>query len=566
MTNGSRITTHDSRLTTHGSRLTDPVVVIGGGPAGSTAATMLARKGLRVLLLERERFPREHVGESLLPASLPLLEELGALPAIENAGFIKKWGAVMVWGTSDALWSWYFGETNRRYPHAYQVWRAEFDSLLLQNSAEHGVEVRQGCRVLEVLGEGGRAAGVRFLDAHGEEQRLRARFVVDASGQTGLLGRARGLRRADPYFRNLAVYGYFSDVEGLPAPDDGSIFIEAYPEGWCWTIPLQGRFSVGVVVDSVRQQQAIQREGSAVFFRRQLAQAPHTARRLRDAMLVSGPALVKDWSYVSNAVAGAGWVLAGDAACFVDPLFSSGVHLALSSGVLAAAHVTTAIAHPELETATGLAYQGLYAKQYSHFRELAKLFYASNRSVESYFWEARRITGGDDSMSPRQAFIEAVAGQPAQGYERAVLEHGAAPAGFLEGVHEVESRRAGRRAALASAFSGGIDRALLARLAPRLAGGARLERKPVLGEGEFVLGDVLTTDVHPEGIPISPLVAHAVALIDGRRSVADLLAVLATEFASVAPERLAAAVLPALQILYADGAIAELTGLAAEHQ
>ncbi|MGI8552282.1 MAG: NAD(P)/FAD-dependent oxidoreductase, partial [Dehalococcoidia bacterium] len=107
------------------------VIVIGGGPAGSTAATMLARKDLRVLLLEREHFPREHVGESLLPASMPILEELGVMPEIQKAGFLPKWGATMVWGTETEPWSWYFRETNRRYPHAYQVWRPQFDQILL---------------------------------------------------------------------------------------------------------------------------------------------------------------------------------------------------------------------------------------------------------------------------------------------------------------------------------------------------------------------------------------------------------------------------------------------------
>ena len=123
---------------------------------------MLARQGWQVLLLERERFPRDHIGESLLPASIPVLEELGVLPAVQEAGFLRKWGATMVWGTDKTPWSWYFRETNQRYPHSYQVWRPQFDQLLLHNSRAHGVEVREGHQVVDVLFEDGRACGVRY--------------------------------------------------------------------------------------------------------------------------------------------------------------------------------------------------------------------------------------------------------------------------------------------------------------------------------------------------------------------------------------------------------------------
>ena len=145
------------------------VIVIGGGPAGSPAASMLAARGISTLLLERERFPRHHVGESLLPASIPVLAELGALPAVQDAGFLPKWGATMVWGRDSTPWSWYFKETNLTYPHAYQVWRPKFDSILLDNSRAKGVDVRERHHVAEVLFDGGRAAGVRFRDDAGRE-------------------------------------------------------------------------------------------------------------------------------------------------------------------------------------------------------------------------------------------------------------------------------------------------------------------------------------------------------------------------------------------------------------
>jgi flavin-dependent dehydrogenase len=535
--------------------------VVGGGPAGSTAATAISRMGYRVLLLEREHFPREHVGESLLPASLPIFEDLGVRDEIEAAGFLKKTGAVMVWGRDRQPWSWHFAETNPRYPYAFQVWRPQFDQILLTNSARHGVDVRQGCRVLDVLRDGERATGVRYMDDHGRESVVRAAMIVDASGQTGLIGRALELRRADPFFRNLAVYGYFSGATPLAAPDAGNIFIESYEHGWCWGIPLHtNRLSVGIVVDSRYGAELRQGDGVAAFYKAQIAQAQHMAERLRDAELVEGPIVVRDWSYLSNDVAGDGWVLAGDAACFVDPLFSSGVHLALTSGMLAAAYAVTALRRPELRAASADVYKGLYYRQYGLFRELAKLFYATNRSIDSYFWETRRLLGGDDSITPREAFIQAVAGQPVQGYERAVIDRGEAPAEFVEGVRALEQERSERGRRLASVVQTD-GAAALARLTPKLAEGAQVVSRPVLGDGEFVPGIVLTTPERVEGVPVSRLLARALALVDGQRSIAALLDQLKRELPAEQSERIDASLLLALQTLYADGCIAEIAGL-----
>ncbi|HSE46607.1 MAG TPA: NAD(P)/FAD-dependent oxidoreductase, partial [Gemmatimonadales bacterium] len=351
------------------------VIVIGGGPAGTTAATMLARKGWSVVLFERERFPRDHIGESLLPASIPVLEELGAMPAIREAGFLPKWGATMVWGTSREPWSWYFRETNRAQPHSYQVWRPQFDQILLENSRRSGVDVREGHRVREVLFDGATAVGVRVGD-DAAERTVRSRFVVDASGQEGLLGRARGLRRPDDQFRNLAIFAYFTNAGRLPEPDDTNIFIESYSEGWSWVIPLHtGWTSVGFVMDSKVAQEAVRRDGLEATYVRQIGLAAHTGRMLSSATRVAGPTIIRDWSYVSEDIAGDGYVIAGDAACFIDPLFSTGVHLALSAGVLASAYVTSALKDPAMREPAGRVYASLYYNQYNLFRELARLFY-----------------------------------------------------------------------------------------------------------------------------------------------------------------------------------------------
>ena len=539
------------------------VVVIGGGPGGSTAATMLARQGIDVLLLERDRFPRHHVGESLLPASVPVLEELGVLPAVQEAGFLPKWGATMVWGRESTPWSWYFRETNQKYPHSYQVWRPQFDQLLLDNSRTNGVEVREGHRVVDVIYQDGRATGVRYHTEDGVEGTVDARFVVDASGQSGLLSHKFGSRQWGPFFRNLSVYGYFSGAGRLPSPDDTNIFIESYPQGWLWCIPLHtGWSSVGAVVDSTSGQEGIRRGGLYGFLTGQIRQAPYTAEMLQRAEMASDPFIVKDWSYTSAQFAGDGYVLVGDAACFVDPLFSSGVHLALMAGVLAAAQVTTALKDPDLGEASGRVYQELYFKEYSHFRDMSRLFYSSNLASDSYFWEARRQLDGDGQFSPRHSFIRAVAGQPPRGYERAVLEQGRAPAEFLASVGAVESERAQRRARLTAAgIPSAEGDAALYRAVPSMSQGVQVQRKPVLGEGEFVWGYALTTEGQPEGTPCSGLVATMVSLIDGRTSVAQLLARLKDGSDAEQAAQIEGSIPAALQILYVDGAVAELAGL-----
>ncbi len=545
------------------------VAVIGGGPAGSAAAAMLARQGWRVTLLERERFPREHVGESLLPASMPVLEELGAMAAVREAGFLPKYGATMVWGRDPQPWSWQFRETSPAYPHAFQVWRPDFDQILLDNARGCGVDVREGCRVSGVVLRppqdewGGESLStVRYVSDVGGRGELRARLVVDASGQAALLARQTGARQWDSFFRNLAVYAYFDRVTPLAPPDENNIFIEAYPHGWFWTIPLHnGWSSVGAVVDNAVGGEGIRRLGARGFLSAQLAQAPHTASRLRDAGWAAGPRVVRDWSYSATQTAGPGYVISGDSACFVDPLFSSGVHLALMSGVMAAAYAATALKaaesgdHPLAEGA-GKVYQELYYKEYNQFRELARLFYASNLTADSYFWAARRITG-DDAFSPRHSFIQAVAGQPPRGYERVTLERGAAPAGFAASVRAVEGERADRARRLA-ALRADPQRNQLLPAIPRLSNGVQVARKPVLGPGEFVWGYSLSAVSQPEGAPCSELVAALVSLIDGQTPLSTLVERLSPKLGQSARAQLEQAVTRTVEILYIDGTIATL--------
>ena len=526
----------------------DSIVVIGGGPAGACASALLARMGLDVVLLERERFPRAHVGESLLPGSIPILESLGVMDEVCKAGFTVKPGATMIWGTEREPWSWYFSETHASNPHSYQVWRPEFDSILLNNARRSGVDVREGWQATQVMIDvNGVASAVRCrpVDGSFDLVELSARFVVDASGQSGVLARQLELREWDDFFRNLAVYGYYKGGERLPEPDGGNILIESQADGWLWHIPLRdGWASVGAVVDAETGQRGIREMGQRRFLERQIAAAPYLAGMLECAKMVSGPEVVRDWSYRCKSLSGPGYILVGDAGCFVDPLFSSGVHLALTYGALAAVVVASALEDPTIAVPAGKMYEQMYYREYGHFRELARLFYSSNRTADSYFWEARRLLEDDPLMTPRQSFIQLVAGQPVRGYERAVLSKGLLPSAFGESVTAVESERRRRR-----------KQGLPTGAPLRLADGVRLQRQPVLADDRFVWGVGLVTDAHPEGIPCSGLVSQLLSRLAGEGTAAAAIESLCEGMEPGTARQAEQAAMQALELLYVDGAI-----------
>jgi flavin-dependent dehydrogenase len=330
------------------SSVTNPdVVVIGGGPAGSSASTLLAQQGLRVQLFEREKFPRFHIGESLIPETYWVLKRLNMLPKMQRSHFVKKYSVQFVNSNGKLSAPFYFWDNK---PHecsqTWQVVRSEFDMMMLDNAREHGVDVHEEVRVVEVLWEGDRAVGVKIRPKDGPDREVRAKVLVDASGQNGLIQNKLRLRIWDPVLNKGAIWTYWENAYRDTGRDEGATMVlqTADRQGWFWYIPLHDNIvSLGVVAPFDYLFKG--RGPYAQTYEEEVAKAPAVQERLTKATRVTGYFATKDYSYRSRQVAGDGWVLVGDAFAFLDPLYSSGVLLALKSGQLAADAIVEGLQH-----------------------------------------------------------------------------------------------------------------------------------------------------------------------------------------------------------------------------
>lgn len=333
------------------------LIVIGGGPAGSTLATLTAMAGHRVLLLEKEQFPRYQIGESLLPATVQQLASLlGIRDKIRNAGFVVKRGATFSWGVeSGSLWTLNFGrvppdlaELPPDTPHAYNVPRHKFDELLLDNAKEKGVDVRHLHTVASLIEEDGRVCGVRFADETGEAHEARATFVAVTTGQIALPERVLGPREYSIFFKKVAVFGYYEGAGRLAFPLDGNTFFETSGDTWLWYIPLSRDItSIGAVIPA-REMAAVKADPEAAWHR-YISGAPVISGMLRGARRATTDPftpirLRAEYSYCRTKFWSPGVVAIGDAACFVDVLLSSGVHLATYGALLAARSINSILA------------------------------------------------------------------------------------------------------------------------------------------------------------------------------------------------------------------------------
>ena len=366
------------------------VLVIGGGPAGSTAAALLARQGHRVTLLEKAHHPRFHIGESLLPANLPLLEDLGVADAVRAIG-MEKWGAEFVspWHAHKQTFE-FADAMDKSMPLAYQVRRSAFDEILIRNAAQMHARVVEGCQVQEVnflADKSGALVRARHEDGHVES--LRARFVLDASGRDTFLANRLKAKQPDKKHNSAAIYGHFSGALRNSGKAAGHITIYWFDHGWFWFIPLaDGATSVGAVIWpyylKTRNKKSLEQ-----FFLETIALCAPLHRRIEDAKLISQVEATGNFSYVCNHTHGSNYLLLGDAYTFIDPIFSSGVMLAMHSAFVGADTVDTCLRRP-LQAAAALKKfdrtMRIGPKTYSWF-----IYRATNPALRNMFMGPRNI-------------------------------------------------------------------------------------------------------------------------------------------------------------------------------
>jgi flavin-dependent dehydrogenase len=331
------------------------VLVVGGGPGGSTAATLLCRQGLRVAQLEKDRHPRFHIGESLLPANLPILDALGVMDKVRALGMLKL-GADFPSEEGNYQTFHFRRSLGATPPHAFQVKREEFDQMLFEHARASGVDAREGVKVEAVeLGGVGKVVA-RAKDSAGNALSVRAKYLVDASGRDTLVGNALKLKRKNDAHQSAAIFAHFNGVEARPGEDAGNISIYNFEHGWCWFIPLRdGIMSIGCVC---RPEYLKQRRGrNEEFLQATLALMPDAQRRMQHAGIVSDVRVTGNYSYTCERMHGPGWVMVGDAWAFVDPVFSSGVYLAMHSGKQAAELVGAILEQPARESALQAAFE-----------------------------------------------------------------------------------------------------------------------------------------------------------------------------------------------------------------
>lgn len=355
------------------------VIVIGGGPSGTATATLLAKKGLKVHLYERDHFPRFHIGESLIPHTYHVIERLGMLGKMKGSQFTQKRSVQFVTEQGKLSEPFYFSDYD---PHersqTWQVRRSEFDQLMLDNARENGVKVFEGARVLDVLFDGERAVGVKVKIGDRPEKNVYSRVVVDAAGQSGMIIDRLNLREWDPVLKKAAIWTYYKGAQRDSGRDAGATIVMQTKgkKGWFWYIPLHDDIvSVGVVAGFDYLFQERDTKDIEKIFHEEVERCPGVQPRIANATRCDVYRAQKEYSYKAKKSAGDGWVLVGDAFGFLDPLYSSGVLLALVSADMASTAIGNALAVNDPSEARLRAWEPEYVKAMDRMRRLVCAFY-----------------------------------------------------------------------------------------------------------------------------------------------------------------------------------------------
>ncbi|MEV6312569.1 tryptophan 7-halogenase [Streptomyces sp. NPDC051840] len=385
------------------------VVVVGGGPAGSTIGALLAKSGHQVLILERERFPRYHIGESLVTGMTPLLNELGLVEELDRR-FQHKTGISLRWGSDPQPWRSDFSSASSVYSHAWHVTRSEFDKLMLDNARSFGATVVEEAHVTEVTGaDTDRVTGVVYTHG-GKQHQVNSRYVVDASGQARTVARKMTRTQWQEDLRNVAVWSYFDTY--TPIENEQDILVEAIDGGgWMWGIPLsKDKLSLGYVLSAEKLTEAL-KEGKS---QRDVFLEGLAASNLAKAMVdpddtPAEMSTARDWSHLSDAFYGPGWVSVGDSAAFIDPLFSSGIWLGTSGAWLAARALDSALKNPGAEEHALGRFEAVYRQLFKDVLLYVRFFMDPSRLREEYMERAREVTQMYTESS-RVGFVSLISG------------------------------------------------------------------------------------------------------------------------------------------------------------
>lgn len=365
-------------------------VIIGGGPAGATAGAVLGMHGRRVAILERETFPRHHIGESLMPHTYDTFKRIGMIDKLKDAGFPTKQSVQFVGASGKESSPFYFPDWNPAdSSYTWQVKRDRFDQIMLDNARELGATVIQPARVTRVLFDGDgkcqRAVGVQAI-VDGADQRIDAKVIIDASGQGAILSRQLDLRHGDAKLRNGAIYAYYENAQRDQGRNAGATIIISTPDrtGWFWSIPLSDTLTSIGLVGPPSYLFTGRGDDPAATMDAEIAACPAMAGRLENATRTSRVYVTSDFSYRSSRLAGDGWILTGDAFGFLDPVYSSGLMLALRSGEWAADAVHDALNAGDVSGERLGAFGGKFIAGMQLLRQLVYAFYDAKFSFAHF--------------------------------------------------------------------------------------------------------------------------------------------------------------------------------------